>query len=181
MTIRVRVAIPSDAAAIAAVHIGSWREGYRGLVPDRILDNLSSRARERRWHEILTDGNARTSTIVAHRADGAIIGFCSTIAPARDAGVPDRTAEIAALYVAPPQWRTGVGCSLLTATLDRLHAEGWSAAILWVLAGNARALAFYDVAGFRPDGASRTEPVGSVERAEGLQQLRLQRPLAGDG
>lgn len=181
MTIRVRVATPSDAAAIAAVHIGSWREGYRGLVPDGILDNLSSRARERRWHGILTDGDPCTHTIVAHRADGAITGFCSTVAPARDAGVPDRAAEIAALYVAPPHWRAGIGQSLLTATLDRLRAEGWSAAILWVLSGNARALAFYDTAGFRPDGASRTEPVGSVEHAEGLAQLRLQRALEAAG
>ncbi|MEU6929538.1 hypothetical protein AB0A05_10295 [Streptomyces sp. NPDC046374] len=36
----IREAAPSDAAAVAAVHIRSWRAAYRGLVPDAYLDSL---------------------------------------------------------------------------------------------------------------------------------------------
>jgi hypothetical protein len=35
----VRVARPDDAAAVAGVHVRSWQQGYRGLLPDDFLDD----------------------------------------------------------------------------------------------------------------------------------------------
>lgn len=41
----VRAARPDDAAAAARVHVEGWRETYRGLVADDILDNASGAGR----------------------------------------------------------------------------------------------------------------------------------------
>ena len=49
----VRWATADDAAAIAAVHIASWRAAYRGLLPDAVLDSLSLEARTDHWREWL--------------------------------------------------------------------------------------------------------------------------------
>ena len=37
----IRVAGVADAAAIAAVHVGAWRETYVGIVPVQVLAGLS--------------------------------------------------------------------------------------------------------------------------------------------
>ncbi|GAA4247772.1 hypothetical protein [Dactylosporangium darangshiense] len=38
--IEIRPATVEDAGAVAAVHVGSWRAAYRGIVPQEHLDGL---------------------------------------------------------------------------------------------------------------------------------------------
>ena len=102
MVVRVRLATSSDAAGIAAVHVQSWQLGYRGLIDDAVLDRLSIAERGRRWTAILSNAQPGVATLVAEIADGSHVGFCSGSASARDADVPDDTAEISLVYVAPP-------------------------------------------------------------------------------
>ncbi len=73
-----------------------------------------------------------------------LIGFAS-IGPARDNDMDD-TLELWALYVRASYWGTGVGYALFEI------AVGDRAAYLWVLAGNERAIRFYERQGFRLDG-----------------------------
>ncbi|MHA6763182.1 GNAT family N-acetyltransferase [Streptacidiphilus sp. PAMC 29251] len=60
--------------------------------------------------------------------------------------------EVYALYAHPEAWSTGIGARLLTAARDRLRADGREQAVLWVLAANTRARAFYERQGWRPTG-----------------------------
>lgn len=54
--IRVRRATPADAAGMAKVHVESWRETYRGVMSDDVLDDPDFVARrERFWEAALTD------------------------------------------------------------------------------------------------------------------------------
>ena len=39
--VTLRDATPADALDIATVHVESWQVGYRGLMPDEVLDGLS--------------------------------------------------------------------------------------------------------------------------------------------
>ena len=43
--IKIRVAQAGDEPAIAKVHIQSWQEAYKGLIPQDYLDQLSSELR----------------------------------------------------------------------------------------------------------------------------------------
>ncbi len=169
--VEVRQAVPEDASAIAAVHVGSWQAAYRGLLPDELLDGLSAAQREVTWREAMT-GDARPAVYVAV-VDGAVVGFCAVAAPGRDSDVADDTAEIGAIYVDPGLWRTGVGRALMDVALRDLRADGWRWVTLWVLAENEPAREFYARFGFEPDGAELThEPSGGKE-------VRLRGPTAG--
>jgi hypothetical protein len=49
MGLVVRRAEPQDAPAVARVHVASWRQAYRGLLPQEYLDSLSIEARTTTW------------------------------------------------------------------------------------------------------------------------------------
>ena len=76
----IRCAAASDAHDIARVHVSSWQEAYKGIVPSTYLDSLSVAERVTRWAEIFERGGS--DTFVADES-GAIIGF-STYGATRD-------------------------------------------------------------------------------------------------
>jgi GNAT superfamily N-acetyltransferase len=140
--VRIRRGDPEDAEAMAHLHVDVWDDAYTGLVPQTILDDRRDRVAERveKWRAIL--GEER-ETWLAEDADG-LVGF-SGVGPARDNDV-DLDLELYALYVRAAYYGTGVGFALFE------QAVGDRAAYLWVLAGNDRAIRFYERQGFRLDG-----------------------------
>jgi len=140
--VSIRPAVPGDAEALAHLHVDVWDDAYTGLVPQGILDDRREKVAERveRWEQILT---GPTSVWVAEEEHGPV-GFAQT-GPARDNDM-EELLELWALYVRASHWGTGLGYALFeTAVGDR-------AAYLWVLAGNERAIRFYERQGFRLDG-----------------------------
>ncbi len=172
---RVRRATVDDARSIARVHVEAWRAAYRGLMPDTVLDAFTgvegdpvSRsaaldASERRWRDNLVKMPAQGRTAVAERS-GSVVGFV-TAGPSRASPV---LGEIWALYASPDTWGGGFGRALLDDALAFLATNHLADVELWVLEGNARAIRFYEAAGFRFDGATKDE--------EGLPHLRMLRP-----
>ena len=163
---RIRRAEPGDAAAIAAVHVGAWRAGYRGKLPDPALDGLSVGVRTRAWEERIED--ADTPTLVAGEEGAPVVGFCTV---ALDAG------EVAALYVTPGRWRSGIGSALLRAGLGLLRERGCAEAVVWLLASNEEARGLYESFGFRADGGERREPIASLPAGETPLQIRMRAAL----
>jgi GNAT superfamily N-acetyltransferase len=100
-----------------------------------------------------------------------ICGFATT-APARDADVVD-DGEVFALYVDPDWWGRGYGAALIAVARRRLVDLGFRNAVLWLLAGNARADRFYRIDGWAPDGPARTDSVWGVT----VDEVRYRRAL----
>lgn len=148
----IRCAAASDAHDIARVHVSSWQEAYKGIVPSTYLDSLSVAERVTRWAEIFERGGS--DTFVADES-GAIIGF-STYGATRDDDARAGVGEVYAIYVAPSRWSTGVGYALWEQSRQGLADLGYSRATLWVLTANARAIRFYERAGFTLDANSET-------------------------
>jgi RimJ/RimL family protein N-acetyltransferase len=144
-----RDATPTDARAIAEVHVTSWRWAYRDDLPAEFLDGLTVDDRERDWTEWLTS-DARAGTLVA-QADGIIVGFCS-FGPGRDEDATDRTAEVLTIYLLEDVTGRGLGRELFAAAVERLRALGYDRATLWVMASNVRSRRFYEAAGWSWDG-----------------------------
>ncbi|CAM5240711.1 GNAT family N-acetyltransferase [Streptomyces tanashiensis] len=168
----IREALPEDAAALAAVHVLSWRAAYRDLVPAAYLDALDVEERAAVWHARLTAPD-RAAVLVATDDDGRVVAFSCFRAWPDEEFAAGSTAELAALYALPEVWGTGVGRVLLSASTEALVADGFRAAALWVFAGNGRGRRFYEAAGWRPDGtAVREETGGRV-----LEELRYRRDL----
>jgi ribosomal protein S18 acetylase RimI-like enzyme len=169
--VHLRRAREADARAIADVHVRTWQEAYRDILPADYLQALSVEARERYWETQLRVLPAERRPWLAE-AGQDVVGFVS-IGPSRDDGAAPSTAEIYALYVLPEWWARGVGRNLLLHGERDIIAHGYEEATLWVLTDNDRARAFYEAAGWHTDGAVRQDRIGDREVAE----LRYRRML----
>lgn len=147
----IRDATPSDARAIAEVHVASWRWAYRDDLSAEFLDGLSVDDRERGWIKWLAS-DPGAGTLVAEERD-RIAGFCS-FAPSHDDGATERTAEVLTIYLLPEAAGRGIGRDLFASAVDRLRAFGYDRATLWVMASNDRSRRFYERAGWSWDGTT---------------------------
>ena len=153
----VRAATVDDAPAIADIHIRSWQHTYRGIVPDRILDGFDLERRTSSWRERLTaelaDPGIERRTWVVER-DDVVVGVAAT-GPTQPEGLPPRTGELILIYVAPEALGRGNGRLLMEHLTRDLVERGFAPLILWVLEANDRARRFYEMGGWRTDGASQ--------------------------
>jgi len=168
----IRPALPEDAMAVARVHIRSWQAAYRGLLPDRYLNAL--RPEDRAWHYDFTHADAANPHTLLATDAGKVLGFVTTM-PSPDKSLA-QYGEIAALYVAPEDWRKGIGALLAEAAHRHLMKLGFHDALLWVLAGNTRAEAFYRAQGWSADGVRRSETIWGITVDELRHVRRLIQP-----
>jgi GNAT superfamily N-acetyltransferase len=172
--VRIRRATLADASRLAELHIRSWQAGYKGLLPQALLDGLDPAARLARWETILLETHwPGAGTLVAEHDDD-LVGF-ARLCPDRDAQVRPAE-EVAAFHVAPDHWRKGVGRRLMSAALSQLSDARFRTAILWVLSGNERAIRFYEATGWRADGATRVEKADALKGIT-VAELRMARTL----
>jgi GNAT superfamily N-acetyltransferase len=158
--LRLRAAVPGDEPAVAELHVASWRDAYRELMPAAYLAALDPADRARRYTFDAPGRNA-PATVLAVDDDDAIWGF-ATFGPSRD-GDSESLGELYALYVDPPRLGTGTGRLLIADARARLAARGHREAILWTLIGNTPAQRFYERDGWERDGGERVEePYGIV-------------------
>ncbi len=143
----VRAATVADAGAIAKVHVLSWQQAYRHLLPRKLLAGLSVERRQAMWEGVLANGEP--SLLVAEVND-EIVGF-SAFGRCRDDGSRNTDRELWAIYVTPSQWSTGAGRALWLKSREAMVAGGATRISLWVLVGNERAIGFYTAAGFRAE------------------------------
>lgn len=148
-----------DAAAIAEVHVASWRAAYVGLLPPAVLDGLSVAQRTRHWRRVL-DPSSGEQVVVVER-DGQVVGFVE-VGPAEDADAGPATGQLRTIYLHPDLWGTGAGRRIHDAALDRLAGQGFTRAVLWMLSTNARAEGFYIRQGWARDGRIRVQQFGGA-------------------
>jgi GNAT superfamily N-acetyltransferase len=150
----VREAELADIAGMAAVHVQSWKETYRGLAPDEMLDSPGMRERrEHLWTRVLTDPQPHRKHALAEH-DGQIVGIALAGPPeAQDA---PREWQLYVLYLLAAHQGTGAGQQLLDAVI------GSRPAYLWVADPNPRAQAFYHRNGFSPDGRTEAKTVPGI-------------------
>jgi ribosomal protein S18 acetylase RimI-like enzyme len=179
-SVHVRQATVEDAAGIARVHVVSWQATYRGHMPDEVLDNLSVERRAADWRQHMPPGPGWALLVVidddtATSDDHRLAGFAH-LRPCRDHDLPPATGEISAIYLHPSEWGHGWGRLLMDAALQRLTAEGYRRAVLWVLVDNQRARRFYEAGGWTSDGTTKTEDIGGAA----ITEMRYRRTLDPD-
>ena len=138
-------ASPEDAYAIAQVHVDSWREAYRTILPADYLAALSVEKRHAFWTQFIAEGRSELWLVKADGVTQAWINFGKS----RDDDLDATDAEIWALYVAPPFWSKGIGLQLWLKAKDCMRNQGFSSCSLWVLSENVRAVRFYEMVGFK--------------------------------
>ena len=159
MDFTIRPARMEDAAAIALVHVESWRSTYAGIVPDEYLASFSVETRTRAWQEQFA--GAMNLLFVAEDATG-IFGFASG-GKLRDA-IDGYDAELYAIYLLQQKQRRGAGRLLLRKLADSLRAQGFRSLIAWVLERNP-SVGFYDHLGGSQVAEKQIE-IGGVQLTE---------------
>jgi GNAT superfamily N-acetyltransferase len=158
----VRRAEPSDAPDMARVHVDTWRETYRGLMSDAVLDDPALLSwRERFWTAALTDPKYSQNTAAVASFQGTLIGIAMSGPSLEDNEEPQ---QLHLLYAYAAFHGSGVGTALLNAVI-----EPTAPAALWVADPNPRAQAFYRKNGFVSDGAEKIE--------DDLREIRMVRPI----
>jgi ribosomal protein S18 acetylase RimI-like enzyme len=144
----IRPAQISDAAAIARVHVDSWRTTYPGIVPDDYLTSMSYEQRSGVWQRILSELDEAQSIYVAEDDDGAVTGFAEG-GPERS-GDPDYAGELYAIHLLEDSQRRGAGRRLVTSVVSDLARNGMRSMLVWVLEQNRSACLFYEALGGLP-------------------------------
>lgn len=158
----IREAIALDSAAIARVHVESWRSTYGGQIDQHYLDRLSVDHKTAWW---LAWFEHRTSDSFARVAvtDGPeVVGFAMA-GSARGNAVP-ALGELFLLYLLDPYRRRGIGSRLLESVARGLDRRGMTSLLVWVLATN-HARDFYRDLGAR-ELTSRKTSVGAQPLTE---------------
>lgn len=148
---------PADAEALAYVHVTSWRETYRGLLPDAFLARMSEAGFARRFRRSLTHEGGVTLAVADRYG---LLGYASG-GPSRR-GIPGE-GEITVLYLLRQAQGRGLGRALLTETARALAAQGATSLMISVLRENFGARGFYEHLGGTAEPARREPgPGGSL-------------------
>ena len=142
----IRAARVEDSDAIAEVHVASWQESYRDIIPQPVLDGLSVADRKTAWLNIFSD-LGRYPVYVAEE-EGRVIGFgnggtCRSEALGQEM-------EVYAIYLRAGAQHQGIGSQLLRIIVSDFIGDGKRSVGLWVMRDNAIARRFYEKFGARP-------------------------------
>lgn len=133
-TATLRKALPEDVDEVARIwHLG-WQDGHLGFVPQKLLEARTEQSFRSRAATRVGDTTVAT-------VDGSVAGF---VMVADD--------EVEQVYVSAAYRGTGVAAVLIAEAERQVRSNGHSQAWLAVVAGNKRARAFYERAGWRDEG-----------------------------
>ena len=129
-----RPAQAEDADEIAEIWFLGWQDAHLGLVPQELVDVRTEESFGARAAERIPDTTVAT-------VDGAVAGFVMVVGD-----------ELEQVYVGRAARGTGVAQALIAEAERQVKANGHETAWLAVVAGNARARAFYEKVGWVDEG-----------------------------
>jgi GNAT superfamily N-acetyltransferase len=150
----VRVARPGDVPEIARIQVDTWRTGYKRFLPASVLEALDVAQAEQAWRPAVEAPPSPAHHVLVATEGDATVGFAAAGPSDEDDARPGEAA-IAALLVEPRWGRRGHGSRLLAAVVDHLRTDGMTRLVAWVPDGDRASLAFYEAAGWEPDGLAR--------------------------
>jgi GNAT superfamily N-acetyltransferase len=174
----VRLAWPTEAAAVSAVQRRGWL-GLPASLSGSLLAEVDEPAMVQAWERVIArPADARQRVLVAVAGDGRVVGFATTGPSTDQDAEAGADGEVDEFWVDPPAQGRGHGSRLLNACADTLRADGFTHARWWVLAADTALRGFLAGAGWEPDGARRT--IGAEDGSVTIDQLRLHTDLSAD-
>lgn len=149
-----RPATTADAPLLAAMHAASWQATYRDLLPAAFLEREVDAERAAYWRARMeAPGGERRLVLIAELGaqpeTRTPVGFvCAERQPGSRWG-----ALLDNLHALPAHQGIGVGKRLMEAAQAWARAQGEAQLYLYVLDGNASAIAFYERQGWKYSGA----------------------------
>lgn len=172
----VRLALASEAGAIAAIQRRSWSDRLPAAIADRMLAESTLEEMAEIWTAAISrPPEARFRVLVAVGADqtgqSQVVGFATTV-PSEDADAdPKEDGAVGEFVIDRAAQRQGHGSRLLNAAADTLRADGFTRARWWLDSTDDITRAFLTGAGWEPDGAHRE--IGTEDGSQRIKQVRL--------
>jgi GNAT superfamily N-acetyltransferase len=143
-TFMFRQATLSDADAIASLHTESWRDAYRGILPDSYLDGQIADERANLWKFRFSSLDSDRFLVVLAESPEELVGFACVLLDED----PQWGACLDNLHVLP-RWRSlGLGRLLFGRVAQWvMSTEPGRPIHLWVFGANVGARRFYDAVG----------------------------------
>lgn len=132
--VELRSAVPEDASAVAEIWRLGWRDAHEGFVPQELVTARTDESFRTRAADRVPDTTVAT-------VGGGVAGFIMVVG-----------SEVEQVYVSADHRGTGVAQALMAEAERQVRANGHRKAWLAVVAGNARARAFYEHAGWSDEG-----------------------------
>jgi GNAT superfamily N-acetyltransferase len=143
----IRTATTADVETIATLHADSWRATYRDLMPADFLAGPIDDDRRRLWRTRIAGPTDDPPYVAVAEDQRGPVGFVCIVPESPSTVLVDN------LHVRPGRTGAGIGRTLLYHAFDwALSHQPGSSVALWVLAGNAGAIRFYERLGGRPAG-----------------------------
>lgn len=132
----VRSATPDDALAIKIIHTETYKQSYRGFLPDDYLDALA-----------VTDEKIEQTRQYLQIAECYIAEYSDSAAGFAYVSDHQDCFEINALYVNPKYQKLGVGTLLINAICREKQKMGFPKCLVWTMKFGP-SLGFYQKNGF---------------------------------
>ena len=134
--IRIRSACVKDAYEVAKVYIDTWRSTYPGIIPDKVLLEMSIERQIAIWTRAIKHSTGPTDEkiLVLEKNNKDIIGI-SSCGFNRDRKT-NFDGEVYTLYVHPDHHGHGYGKDLLFSLFETLLSRSYGSAIIWTLRDN---------------------------------------------
>jgi GNAT superfamily N-acetyltransferase len=152
--VAVRAARAGDVPDIARIQVDTWRTAYKRFLPESVLAALDVTAAAQAWQAAVDSPPSPAHHVLVATEGSTTVGF-TAVGPSAEEDARPGEAEVAALLVEPRWGRRGHGSRLLAAAVDFLRQDGVTGLIAWVPDGDRASTAFYESAGWEPDGTTR--------------------------
>jgi ribosomal protein S18 acetylase RimI-like enzyme len=166
--VTIRVAGAADVAAVARIHVESWKVAYKGIMPDHVIERTDIAYRTAFWAERIA---RREWPVLLLEEEGEVVAFCHMIPSPDEGDDPQRVGHITSIHVLPHLRTRGHGRALLDHAFAEFRRRDYTEVTLWVLEENASARRFYERVGFKHDGGRQTYP--RTEVPEVRYRIRL--------
>ncbi|NJP90116.1 GNAT family N-acetyltransferase [Nonomuraea sp. FMUSA5-5] len=147
-------ASPADGDTVGEIHAESWKAAYARFYSGQFFEE-AVHDRRTKWARKLAE-EQDTNTALLATLDGRPLAF-SYFGPSPE---HPGSAEIFGFYGHPDGWGSGIASALMTATLDRIRADGFGHVHLWTLRDTPQSRRFYTKSGFTESGTVRTHDYG---------------------
>lgn len=132
----IRLAREADMEAVGRLYTDSWQRTYRGLIPDRVLDEMTAEQSRDKWTRYR---ERKENGLFVLERDGAVAG----LAACRPFPERENSALLDSLHVAPEAQGSGWGRKLIARAARWARESGFQELVIFVVQGNRRAEQLY--------------------------------------
>ncbi len=142
LTLIIRQATIDDVKHISELISQTWKKSYKGILPDKVLQQQNA---EKRRQTLIEEIKADNKVVFVAEQNGKIVGMVSG-GPIRQV-IEEYDGELYAMYVSPEYQNQGIGKKLFVTFKDWVYAHGFKSFVLWTLKDNKPTRLFYESQG----------------------------------